>query len=173
MIEISAVGQPTADQANYNSEEATQTKVRQPARRSSLQSHPLVATTRRFQRSVRESEHLLTAATTACDSCSTHDDSIACPTYGLSATAGSCELPAREPASQVPGTINLDAKLRMASLRRTNYGAVTYPQQYSLQRMALHRSILSLSSGPTRMEKGPWNGKTVGGSSISKIVNEP
>merc|ERR1712139_269218 len=43
MIEIKAVGQPTADQANYNSEEATQTKVRQ----TSATEQPAVASTRR------------------------------------------------------------------------------------------------------------------------------
>ena len=102
------------------------------------------------------SEHFLTAATTACDSCSTHDDSIACPTYGLSATAGSCELPAREPASRrrCPARSTFDAKLRMASLCVAPQLRCGHLSTAVLtQRMALHRSILSLSSGPTRMEK--------------------
>ena len=170
MIEISAVGQPTADQANYNSEERSNSD------KSSSNQHVTeqlkVASARRNNTPVPTVGSGIPSTFSPlqplpCDSRSTHDDSIACPTYGLSATAGSANyLPVSQPSAagarhDQPSMPNYAWP---AYASHPNYGAVTYPQQYSPKGMALHRSILSLSSGPTDGRKGPWNGKTVGGS---------
>ena len=135
MIEISAVGQPTADQANYNSEEATQAKVRQ----TSTTEQPAVASARRNNTPVPTVGSGIPSTFSplqplpAIPAAPTMTPSPAQPTAYPQQQAPANYLPVSQPraAGARHDQPSMPNYAWPAYASHPNYGAVTYPQQYS------------------------------------------